>query len=223
MTKRKSVVSKILLLVVLLTLVSCCFLGSTFARYTSGGSGSGSLTVAKWNVSIVGDGTSAETALDFEKLSPAKEAYTDKDRTHSTGRKLVATITNDSDVKAEIIFTVGELTFKSGEDGNTEVNYGDSGYSADILKQVFTVKFYDAESEGSEISLSGSSYKTELAEKGSISIYAEIIWKSDLGTDSRKGTDGDARDTWIGQNVTKITCTFGYVANQSSVLPASNI
>ena len=177
MTKRKSVVSKILLLVVLLTLVSCCFLGSTFARYTSGGSGSGSLTVAKWNVSIVGDGTSAETALDFEKLSPAKEAYTDKDRTHSTGRKLVATITNDSDVKAEIIFTVGELTFKSGEDGNTEVNYGDSGYSADILKQVFTVKFYDAESEGSEISLSGSSYKTELAEKGSISIYAEIIWK----------------------------------------------
>ena len=51
MTKRKSVVSKILLLVVLLTLVSCCFLGSTFARYTSSGSGTGTLQVAKWDVS----------------------------------------------------------------------------------------------------------------------------------------------------------------------------
>ena len=217
MTKRKSVVSKILLLVVLLTLVSCCFLGSTFARYTSGGRGSGSLTVAKWNVSIVGGGTSAETALDFKKLSPAKEAYVDSTRTHSTGRVEVATITNASDVKAEITFRVGDLEFKNND---SPVDYGDSGYSNEILRQVFTVKFYDVQSDGEALSLQEGSYTTTLNESDSITIYAEIIWTSDLGTDSQKRTDGDTRDTWIGQNVTKITCTFGYVANQSTVLPA---
>lgn len=221
MTKRKSVVSKMLLLVVILTLVSCCFLGSTFARYTSSGTGSGSLTVAKWDVKITGEGTSAETALDFGKLSPAEGAYSDTDRTNPTGRKLVATITNNSDVKADITFTVGELKFKSGVDGASNVNYGESGYSDEILRQVFTIKFYDAASGGSEITLSEGKYTTELAETGSISIYAEITWNSDLGSDSNKGADGDARDTWIGQNVTKITCTFEYVANQGNVLPGS--
>lgn len=221
MTKRKSVVSKMLLLVVILTLVSCCFLGSTFARYTSDGTGTGSLTVAKWDVKITGEGTSAETALDFGKLSPAEGEYSSENRTHSTGRKLVATITNNSDVTADITFTVGELTFKSGVDGSSEVTYGESGYSDEILRQVFTIKFYDAASEGNAITLSGGNYTTELAETGSISIYAEITWNSDLESDLSKGTDGDKRDTWIGQNVTKITCTFKYVANQGNVLPDS--
>lgn len=216
MTKRKSVVSKILLLVVLLTLVSCCFLGSTFARYTSGGRGSATLTVAKWNVSITGAGTSEETALDFEKLSPAKEAYVDSTRTHSTGRVEVATITNASDVKAEITFRVGDLEFKNND---SPVDYGDSGYSNEILRQVFTVKFYDVQSDGEALSLQEGSYTTTLNESDSITIYAEIIWTSDLGTDSQKGTDGDARDTWIGANVTTVSCTFGYTAVQATELP----
>ena len=53
MTKRKNVVSKMLLLVLILTLISCCFLGSTFARYTSSGEGGGARVrcqVAKWDV-----------------------------------------------------------------------------------------------------------------------------------------------------------------------------
>ena len=114
MTKRKSVVSKILLLVVLLTLVSCCFLGSTFARYTTGGEGSGKLEVAKWDVTITGDATGG-TELSFNKLSPAKEAYESTPRTHSTGRIAIATITNKSDVKAEVTFTATELVFKKAD------------------------------------------------------------------------------------------------------------
>ena len=67
MTKRKNVVSKMLLLVLILTLISCCFLGSTFARYTSSGNGTGTLQVAKWDVT----NEKGNIAVQFEKLSPA--------------------------------------------------------------------------------------------------------------------------------------------------------
>lgn len=56
MTNKKSIVSKLLLGLVLLTLISCCFLGSTFARYTSGGSGSASTGIANWSIDITGGG-----------------------------------------------------------------------------------------------------------------------------------------------------------------------
>lgn len=46
MTQKRKLVSKLFVAVVVLTLVSCCFLASTFARYTSGGSGTGTVEVA---------------------------------------------------------------------------------------------------------------------------------------------------------------------------------
>ena len=41
---------KLSFILVVLTLLSCCFLGSTFARYTSGGTGTATVQVAKWDV-----------------------------------------------------------------------------------------------------------------------------------------------------------------------------
>ncbi len=212
MTKRKSVVSKILLLVVLLTLVSCCFLGSTFARYTSGGRGSATLTVAKWNVSITGAGTSEETALDFNKLSPAKEAYVDSTRTHSTAVVPVATIAYDLDVDATLTFTVGELTFKNN---NAEVSYG-NGYDVDDLKEVFSITFY-SDNGTTEISVVDGTFTKTLSGNGTYNIYAKVTWTSD--TEGVTGDAADKRDTWIGANVTTVSCTFGYTAVQATELP----
>lgn len=214
MTKRKNVVSKMLLLVLILTLISCCFLGSTFARYTTGTTGSGTLQVAKWDVSITGAAT-GEAELAFGQLSPAKEAYESTPRTHSTGRIAIATITNKSDVKAEVTFTATELVFKKAD---TEITY--SPYEKSVLQDVITIKFYDAASQGNELSLQGSEYTKTLNESDSITIYVEIIWTSDLDSDVNKGTDGDARDTWIGQNVETVTCEFTYKAVQNTQLPA---
>ena len=76
MTKRKNVVSKMLLLVLILTLISCCFLGSTFARYTSSGNGSATLNVAKWAIDIKGGAIEGGMSVNFaEKLSPSKHDY----------------------------------------------------------------------------------------------------------------------------------------------------
>lgn len=220
MTKRKNVVSKMLLLVLILTLISCCFLGSTFARYTSSESGTGTLQVAKWDISITGNGVSTDqTTLSFEKLSPAKEAYESTPRTHSTGRMLVATITYTLDVDATFTFTVSDLEFKNG---NGTVDYGTSGYTVTTLRDVFTIKFYNAASGGDELTMSEKTYTTTLSateEAKTLNIYAEIIWNSDLETDVAKGKDGDKRDTWIGANVTTVSCTFGYTAVQATELP----
>ena len=46
MTKKKSIFIKLFVALVALTLISCCFLGSTFARYTSEDSGTASVNVA---------------------------------------------------------------------------------------------------------------------------------------------------------------------------------
>lgn len=133
MTKRKSLASKLFLLVVLLTLISCCFLGSTFARYTSGGSGTATLTVAKWEI----DGP-AESAINvnFDKLSPSKDEYVSTARTHSTEKVLAATIVNKSDVSALVTLVA---------DGETLANsLGDSwgSYTEEEIKGLFDIKIY---------------------------------------------------------------------------------
>lgn len=222
MTKRKNVVSKMLLLVLILTLISCFFLGSTFARYTSRGEGTGTLQVAKWDVSIEkkGDVSGDQTTLNFEKLSPAKEAYdteTQTVRTHSTGRKLIATITYTLDVNATFTFTVTDLEFKNGDN---PVEYGSSGYSETTLRDVFKIKFYNAASAGDELTMTENAYTTTLSAtdvEKTLNIYAEIIWTSD--TEGVTGEAADKRDTWIGANVTTVSCTFGYTAVQSTELP----
>ena len=73
MTQKKSIASKLLLAAIALTLISFCFLGSTFARYTSSNGGQASLNVAKWDVSM-GEGS---ISVDFEKLSPSAAEYPD--------------------------------------------------------------------------------------------------------------------------------------------------
>ena len=53
MTQKKNIASKLVLVLFVLTLLSCCLLGSTFARYVSGGTGSASVGIAKWDVTRV--------------------------------------------------------------------------------------------------------------------------------------------------------------------------
>lgn len=90
MTK-KNIFSKLFVALVVLTLISCCFLGSTFARYTSEGTGSASVEVANWKIDVTGGGTEGATEVSFtQQLSPSAEDGTG--RVNSTGRILVATI-----------------------------------------------------------------------------------------------------------------------------------
>ena len=225
MTKRKNVVSKMLLLVVILTLISCCFLGSTFARYTSSGSGSATLNVAKWAIDIKGGAIEGGTSVNFaEKLSPSKYDYnTTVDgeytantvRSNSTGKLLIATINNTGDVGALVTVTAGEVVV------NTEAAYTDPTEAE--VKEVFSIKLWygttnSAENATTEIT-SGSTEIPLDATNCVIYIYAEVIWTSD--TEGVTGTDADERDTWIGKNVTSVSYNITYKAVQNTELPSA--
>lgn len=223
MTKRKNVVSKMLLLVVILTLISCCFLGSTFARYTSNGSGSATLNVAKWAIDIKGGATEGGTSVNFaEKLSPSKYDYnTTVDgeytantvRSNSTGKLLIATINNTGDVAALVTVAAGEVNVTAG------VEFSDP--TEPKVKEVFTIKLWYGTQEGENNAtnaIASGTTQIPLAEKtGVVYIYAEVIWTSD--TEGTTGEAADVRDTWIGENVTSVSYNISYTAVQSTELP----
>lgn len=230
MTNKKKIVSRILLVIVALTLISFCFIGTTLARYTSENSGTASTGVAKWAVAFTtGDATEAEgepQTASFGNLSPAQEAYTGTQRTNSTGVKKIAEIANTGAVDAYITLTVGEETLT-----------GPSSYSdptADEVKALFDIKLYYAtsdlsdsvESPSSDGSLkaitSGTQIGTALAAtSGTFYIYGEVIWSSaDAESSGDKGAAADELDTWVGENVTSVSYEISYTAVQASEQPA---
>lgn len=59
---KKNRTMRVAVLMLALTLVTCCFVGSTFAKYTSTASGSDSINVAKWSITVTDDGGAKELA-----------------------------------------------------------------------------------------------------------------------------------------------------------------
>ena len=228
MTQKKNIASKLVLVLFVLTLLSCCLLGSTFARYVSGGNGSASVGIAKWDVNV---DTSVESTIKFDKLSPSMDAAASAsgaNRTHSTGLVKVAEITNSGEVDAEVTITVGEIdfagvTFGNGYEWQTDKVAGDGPSEAQV-EALFSIKLYyttdDTAATDNGIT-SGTAIKAKLAKGGGIFyIWAEVTWTS---TDLQNGgtTFGDAVDTWVGKNVKTISYSFAYTAVQASELPTA--
>lgn len=211
MTQKKSIASKLLLAAIALTLISFCFLGSTFARYTSNSSGSASLDVAKWDVSMPAD----STVVDFGQLSPSMDPYVDTPRTNSTGKILVATITNSGDVNAEVTLVVDALPTLT----NTLVDdWG--GYSNTEIQGLFSIKLYTNTSNttvGAAEWNRSDKFQLNVDGDKELYIFAEVIWTSDIG--GKTGADADTRDTWVGENITKVSYNISYTAVQKSELP----
>ena len=226
MTQKKNIASKLVLVLFVLTLLSCCLLGSTFARYVSGGNGSASVGIAKWDVNV---DTSVESTIEFDKLSPSKDAAASgANRTHPTGLVKVAEITNSGEVDAEVTITVGEIdfagiTFGNGYEWQTDKVAGDGPSEAQV-EALFSIKLYytteNTAATDNEIT-SGTAIGTKLAKNGgTFYIWAEVTWTS---TDQQNGgtTFGDAVDTWVGKNVKTISYSLAYTAVQASELPTA--
>ena len=160
MTQRKSIGAKLFIALIALTLISCCFLGSTFARYTSGGNGSASTGVAKWSIDVKGGGTSGNMDVDFtNKLSPSMDNFAGEsagqERTNSTGKILIATIKNTGEVAAKVTITAGDITidntveYATDGSGITNVNAGndDAAPTEAQVKALFSIKLYQDDSE----------------------------------------------------------------------------
>lgn len=216
MTKNKRLVSRMMLTLVVLTLVSFCCVGFTFARYTSTGSGTATATIAKWSVTGTFEGTS-ETPVSLSMISPKAADYTGETyvaanaRTNTTAPVEVLTITNASDVEAWVELTVtkpetGSVSFATGMPANT--------LTEDQVWAHFTVEICKQ---------NGDAFTAEelklAAKTGTLEVYAKITWTSDLATIF--GTDADAEDTLIGQYVTALNFGITYKAVQGTQIPAA--
>lgn len=203
-----------LLLVLILTLISCCFLGSTFARYTTGGEGTGTLEVATWKLSHAGDNID----VNFDMLSPSKDVYSSEVRSNSTGRLLVATITYEVDVETILTFSTGEAVFGGSPTYGSKGVASDGIPTANEVKEVFSIALYVNESGNDAGAATAYSEITLEAESsGTIYVYAEVTWTSDTAT--IKGENADKRDTWIGGNITGLTYNISYTAVQNTQIP----
>lgn len=232
MTQRKSIGAKLFIALIALTLISCCFLGSTFARYTSGGNGSASTGVAAWSINVTGGGASGNMDVDFtNKLSPSMDNFAGEsagqERTNSTGKILIATIKNTGEVAAKVTITAGDITidntveYATDGSGITNVNAGNDGVAPTEaqVKGLFSVKLYQ---DDSAVFTNGTEIKGEItlsATTGVVYIFAEITWTS---ADTSGEKVADAIDTWVGENVTEISYAFSYTAVQASEIPAGN-
>ena len=232
MTKRKGIVSKVVLVLVVLTLISGCFVGTTLARYVSPGSGSATTSVANCRVSLTGDTVSESdrASMAFSDLSPSDEEWSNGvTRKHSTDKKLVATIVNAGEVDATVTVRVDTtvdnvkvygLGSESNDASLTEVSsWGD--YNKATVLGLFTVSLYygtTEEADKATNTITSGTALTTLGKGNTYYIYAEVTWTTaDSGED---GTKGDALDTWVGNNVGSIVYNLSYTAVQASEVPA---
>lgn len=221
---KKRILTRVLIVIAALTLLSCCFLGSTFAKYVTDADGTAQIGVAKWDIDVevpaASGGTSAVT-VNTSKLSPDMADYqSGKTRSHTSGKFLVAIVTNNSDVKATITVSPGtSADCVVIEKPATGADNYDNFTKTEAVK-CFSIKFYQATSNSADAATEELVSETLDAKTDSatdaIYIFAQVTW-----TSQDTSGNGDALDTWIGQYVTSVSWTLTYKAVQASEVPAT--
>lgn len=121
MKEQKKSTSKVVvrsaLILLLLTLISGCFLGSTFARYVSKGEGDLSAGVAEWKITetvTAGEGGTL-TALSLFTPNMTEYSSAESPRSCKVENLTLITIKNDGDVAAYVSVSVGsDVTLNNG-------------------------------------------------------------------------------------------------------------
>lgn len=225
---KKRILTRVLIVIAALTLLSCCFLGSTFAKYVTNANGSASVGVAKWDIDVSNATNGTVTAVTYSDLSPSLDAYvgsTDP-RTHEHEGVLVTTIQNKGEVLADITINLTELKFYSS--GSTEVsNWGTQpitagGTAATKGEAAAVIKLQFAYNQDGTLPTSGwkdvgtSTTVEKVGTGGSVYVFIRAIWVS---YDTATEIAADALDTWLGENVESVGAKLELSAIQASEAP----
>lgn len=126
-TEKKRIFSKLTVCVAALALVSCAFVGGTFARYTTQGEvGNGGANVADWYIDVVNGSGNADATL---TISPYELEYgttgdglTEGDRTNvANAGGTILTFVNRGEVAAQVTVTISDtLVFTGKKPAKTE-------------------------------------------------------------------------------------------------------
>lgn len=126
MTKKKNVLMRSAGLLLVLVLVTSCFVGSTFAKYTVGGNGSDSARVAKFGVNVTANGTmfAREYATDDRSAGTIIKSVISTDKVVAPGTKgnmASMTLTGTPEVAVRVSYAVNKFELKGWTtDGTTE-------------------------------------------------------------------------------------------------------
>ncbi len=225
----KKLAGKIAALVLMLTVISCCFVGSTFAKYTSSKTASATVTAARWEVTGVSENTEAQEFEMTAKLSPNHEDAAEGSSAKNTV-SATYTITNNSDVAAKITWTLPEngytinavenATYYGQNVAKTATGFTSTQNGADVTlltdDQVKSTITFKVSAAKGETAIAESTSEVELAAKPasgtaeSVTITVTATWT----------TSTDAIDTAIGMYVESITQNLTVTATQASTVPA---
>ena len=232
---------------VVLTLISCCFLGTTFARYTSRQSGAASVDVANWDITVNDTSMDENTfAFNFGQISPDKTDYatwSSGDKTSKPTNTIAPTgtgsvvIKNAGEVDATVTITIGEIQFLNEE--GTAVTFDSTGYeweegkltgsgaSAEQVQEVLKLSVTLEDGSLTDDNKDANKYQYTLtagqSETQSITItVSSLTWTTNYTDgDVSEGAVADAIDTWIGENIASVKITIDCVAVQASEYPTT--
>jgi len=129
-------------LMLVLTLITCCFVGGTFSKYTSSATGDDSARVAKWSFIVGETDIAKEDTITIDLFNTVYEEDAKTEETHvtkgneeviiapGTGGKFDIEVKNDSEVDAtyslSLTATTGDIPLEYSTDGeNYETAIGD--------------------------------------------------------------------------------------------------
>ena len=230
---KKRILTRVLIVIAALTLLSCCFLGSTFARYVTNADGTAQIGVAKWDVSVT---PSADLEVSTNKLSPSKKVFASGGvRKHSTETLTFASFTNSGDVDATVTLTLSANVSLKDTDGdamtlpatlgseNYELTQADANAVFTLSLQLWTkegIQKLNPSTSGDTVTYTFDLPKGVTGTGNNICILqGTITWTSDIGGD--ESGEADKRDTLLGENVRSVHFAVDYSAVQNSELPTT--
>lgn len=232
--EKKSVLKKLTIGIAAMALISCAFVGGTFARYTTGEKEiPGGVNVADWKIEVI------EDAADIFEFTPNKEAYDSEVRTKtvSEGGKILE-IKNSGKVAAIVTIKVDTASYvMEDKEGNPaefpkySVVNGEAVNAewekVTSVSNIFTLGDLTVQYSGSTSAATGDTQGTvttytitlQAGESVIVSV-GKVVWTSDLTGEN--GAYGDLRDTWIGENISQIGYKMTWSAVQAEEIPAGN-
>ncbi len=184
---KKNIAMRVASLVLMCTIVTSCFVSSTFAKYTSSVSGTDSVTVAKWAIEVNDTDAVAKDTVTFDLFSTIMDSDAQTAETDVASGKIAPGTSGAFDLKIE---NLSEVT------ATYDVKFTFSGASIPV-----------------QYSLDGSTWGDSLADvaddiEAGGSTTVKVYWQWPFERNA------DAEDTSIGVAASTVTVTATITATQ---------
>ena len=143
---KKNRTMKVAALLLALTLMTSCFVGGTFAKYTSNAAGNDTATIAKWSFDVEGSNIATSTTFDMDLFAMPNTNVKQENGLVAPGTsgEFELNLTNTSDVVASYNITLSGVasnlvgTAAEGYDWPLQFKLGDGEWKDDISDLTIT-------------------------------------------------------------------------------------